>query len=211
MFDKIYQFTNYWITQEFLCYGVGPAICFNIGFWIPSLILEFFIRIKIFESSLIKYDKKSGRKEKLNSTHKKITLKAQILKSLNTTLGPTAISNSIISYLISKFILFKEGDIQKNLTYPNLQTFLINFILLELIGDFFLYFGHRVQHEIPFLWKFHSLHHQLDTPTPISTLFIDPVDATLQGALPMMLAFMILTPHPFIFYTYIIFRIAEMY
>lgn len=43
--------------------------------------------------------------------------------------------------------------------------------------------GHRVQHEFAFLWKFHAKHHAIDTPSPFSTLFIHPVDATLQVGL----------------------------
>lgn len=40
--------------------------------------------------------------------------------------------------------------------------------------------GHRVQHESAFLWRFHSKHHAIDTPSPFSTLFIHPIDAVLQ-------------------------------
>lgn len=40
-----------------------------------------------------------------------------------------------------------------------------------------------MQHESAFLWKFHSKHHAIDTPTPFSTLFIHPVDALLQVCL----------------------------
>lgn len=40
--------------------------------------------------------------------------------------------------------------------------------------------GHRVQHEVKFLWRLHSKHHAIDTPSPFSTLFIDPTDASLQ-------------------------------
>ena len=43
-----------------------------------------------------------------------------------------------------------------------------------------LYWGHRIQHEIPALWKLHAMHHGLETPTPMGTIFIDPIDATLQ-------------------------------
>jgi sterol desaturase/sphingolipid hydroxylase (fatty acid hydroxylase superfamily) len=40
--------------------------------------------------------------------------------------------------------------------------------------------GHRVQHESKLLWRLHSKHHAIDTPSPFSTLFIDPTDAALQ-------------------------------
>jgi sterol desaturase/sphingolipid hydroxylase (fatty acid hydroxylase superfamily) len=28
-----------------------------------------------------------------------------------------------------------------------------------LLSDFFVYWGHRLQHRVPFLWRFHSIHH----------------------------------------------------
>jgi sterol desaturase/sphingolipid hydroxylase (fatty acid hydroxylase superfamily) len=211
MLQSIKQFTDYWITNEFLCWGVGPGLSFIIGFWIPTIILE----LLLFKTNLIpnknfiKYEKNSTRSEKLKSTQTKIPFSSQFLTCLKTTLGPTAVLNSIISYLISKHLLFAENEIKNNLIFPSWQNSIFNFILLQLIGDLFLYFGHRIQHEIPFLWKFHALHHQIDTPSPISTLFIDPIDATLQGALPMIAAFALIRPHPFVFYVYILFRIAE--
>ena len=46
-------------------------------------------------------------------------------------------------------------------------------------------------------------------PSPIGTLYIHTVDATLQGALPIILAAVIISPHPLTLYTYIFLRIAE--
>ncbi len=31
-----------------------------------------------------------------------------------------------------------------------------------LLSDFFIYWGHRLQHRIPFLWRFHSIHHSAE-------------------------------------------------
>ena len=54
--------------------------------------------------------------------------------------------------------------------------------LISLLMVCFLCRGHRIQHESNFLWThFHSYHHQIDSPTAVSTLSIDTVDATLQG------------------------------
>lgn len=86
----------------------------------------------------------------------------------------------------------------------------ISFIKLQLIGDFFLYWGHRIQHEIPFLWEHcHKVHHSLDSPTPVGTLYIDAIDATLQGGLPMMLAILLVRPDLFTMYLYIALRVGE--
>ncbi len=31
-----------------------------------------------------------------------------------------------------------------------------------LLSDFFIYWGHRLQHAVPFLWRFHSIHHSAE-------------------------------------------------
>lgn len=31
-----------------------------------------------------------------------------------------------------------------------------------LLSDFFVYWGHRIQHRVPFLWRFHSVHHSAE-------------------------------------------------
>ncbi len=43
------------------------------------------------------------------------------------------------------------------------------------------YCGHRVQHDVEYLWRTrHSFHHQVGTPSPVTTVYIDKDDATLQ-------------------------------
>ena len=53
------------------------------------------------------------------------------------------------------------------------QTFVINHLLFQflfhlVIYDLFLYFWHRANHEIPFLWRFHHVHH-LDETLDVSS------------------------------------------
>jgi sterol desaturase/sphingolipid hydroxylase (fatty acid hydroxylase superfamily) len=35
-------------------------------------------------------------------------------------------------------------------------------ILVVLLGDFLVYWGHRLQHRVGFLWRFHSIHHSAE-------------------------------------------------
>lgn len=37
--------------------------------------------------------------------------------------------------------------------------FILQFLLVMLVSDFVQYWSHRAYHEIPFLWKFHAVHH----------------------------------------------------
>lgn len=39
------------------------------------------------------------------------------------------------------------------------QYFIIQFLLVMLVADIVQYWSHRAYHEIPFLWRFHAVHH----------------------------------------------------
>jgi sterol desaturase/sphingolipid hydroxylase (fatty acid hydroxylase superfamily) len=39
------------------------------------------------------------------------------------------------------------------------QPWWLQFFAIILLSDFFIYWGHRLQHRLPFLWRFHSVHH----------------------------------------------------
>ena len=43
------------------------------------------------------------------------------------------------------------------------QPFVVQFIELMLISDVMQYFFHRLFHQVPFLWKFHAVHHSART------------------------------------------------
>ncbi|KAI8469562.1 MAG: fatty acid hydroxylase superfamily-domain-containing protein [Monoraphidium minutum] len=85
----------------------------------------------------------------------------------------------------------------------------LQFLALVVLGDFGLYWGHRVQHEVEFLWRFHALHHSIATPSPFSTLYIHKTDAALQGSIPFAIAALIVKPAPAVLYAFLAARIAE--
>jgi sterol desaturase/sphingolipid hydroxylase (fatty acid hydroxylase superfamily) len=53
---------------------------------------------------------------------------------------------------------------------------LLRFALAVVIGDVGAYWGHRWSHEIPFLWRFHRIHHQAETIDWLVTSRAHPVD-----------------------------------
>ncbi|MDP2435067.1 MAG: sterol desaturase family protein, partial [archaeon] len=174
--------------------------------FVPALLLELAIRLPFFQSSLIRYATAApSRGESVKETQKTVSFGRQLWTSCTILLGPTAILNAALGPLLAEF-LFPEisGD------FPTLSSFLIGFAVMQLAGDFFLYWGHRIQHTNSYLWEhYHSLHHKIATPSPVSAIYIDSVDATLQAALPMTLAAVIARPHPLTFYVYILARIGE--
>jgi len=39
------------------------------------------------------------------------------------------------------------------------QPFILQIFAVLIISDFLIYWGHRLQHKIDFLWRFHKVHH----------------------------------------------------
>ena len=195
-----------WLTHPWLCWGILPIIAANIGYWIPALLLEALLCSRWAQSSRLIQRGESGRHNA--SQEERLTvasLKRQYSQAFWVLLGPTALLNGALSAVIMPILC---GTPQS--TLPSLGEFLLHFVLLQLIGDFGLYVGHRIQHEVPFLWRnFHALHHSFKTPTPATTLYIDSTDATLQAGLPIVLAAACVRPHPLTGNVYILLRIAE--
>ena len=42
------------------------------------------------------------------------------------------------------------------------QPFIVQALEVILLSDFFIYWAHRLQHQIPFLWRFHKVHHSAE-------------------------------------------------
>ncbi len=206
---------SFMASDRRLSFGAGPVAAYVLGFACSAAPLELLLRrSKLLEADAIEYGVQTGttRGNRREIMEKKVSIWTQFWGTMNNLLGPAAIINGILSYLLMNYLYpntptFPGG---MHLSDWNWITFLSQFLLLELIGDFFLYWGHRIQHEIPILWDHcHSVHHSLDTPSPLGTLYIHPIDATLQGALPMMLSILLVSPDLFSCYLYIFLRIAE--
>jgi sterol desaturase/sphingolipid hydroxylase (fatty acid hydroxylase superfamily) len=72
-------------------------------------------------------------------------------------MGLPALGGALLSYFLLPYIIARPES-----TFPALRAFLLQLLALELLGDLFLYLGHRIQHENQYLWEnFHSVHHQV--------------------------------------------------
>jgi sterol desaturase/sphingolipid hydroxylase (fatty acid hydroxylase superfamily) len=60
-------------------------------------------------------------------------------------------------------IVTSTADMRQVQTYIGSQPFLIQLILIMLFTDFVQYWVHRLFHRIPFLWRFHAVHHSAQT------------------------------------------------
>jgi sterol desaturase/sphingolipid hydroxylase (fatty acid hydroxylase superfamily) len=56
-------------------------------------------------------------------------------------------------------------------------------VVFFLAYDFGRWVGHSIQHEIPFLWEFHKVHHTAEVLTPITSFRAHPVDLLIMSTL----------------------------
>jgi sterol desaturase/sphingolipid hydroxylase (fatty acid hydroxylase superfamily) len=196
-----------WLGNPQLCYGLGPFIAVNVGHWFAVLCLEAVIRLPGVAPAFIEYgaEGKSRRKrwDAVAESRKKISAAEQWRVAALNMLGPMAMVNALVSSIVMPRLIAAPAGL------PTWQQALLSFCALNLVGDFFLFAFHKAEHEIPFLWRHHQYHHRIDTPTPVSTVCIDPLDATLQAGIPLGLAALICQPHPFVFYAYGALRLCE--
>ena len=98
---------------------------------------------------------------------------------------PTALINGVVAVFVFAYVNPGLPTLEDNNILPTLAQCLTHLLFCELIGDFFLYWGHRVQHESEYLWKnFHSYHHQLGVPNPVGALYIDSMDVSRRAERP---------------------------
>jgi sterol desaturase/sphingolipid hydroxylase (fatty acid hydroxylase superfamily) len=75
---------------------------------------------------------------------------------------------------------------------PSIGTILAAFLLSQFIWDFFYYWLHRLQHESPFLWQEHKLHHMDEQLCALTSLRQHWLDSLLIGStvtIPMAILF----------------------
>jgi sterol desaturase/sphingolipid hydroxylase (fatty acid hydroxylase superfamily) len=139
---------------------------------------------------LLTLDKKVSKKEmKLNLSSKLWLHKSAILDYKYFVLSffikilfifPIVFSAQEITIFVYEFLLNYNGYVK--ITIFSYSTILILFTLtLFLVSDFTRYWLHRFLHKVPFLWKFHKIHHSAKVLTPMTFYRIHPVENLLFG------------------------------
>jgi sterol desaturase/sphingolipid hydroxylase (fatty acid hydroxylase superfamily) len=67
--------------------------------------------------------------------------------------------------------------------WPSDAHVLLQLLLVTLVVDFFKYWYHRWTHEVPVLWRFHSIHHSLDRLEMLRASYFFPIDIFLTVAI----------------------------
>jgi Delta7-sterol 5-desaturase len=93
--------------------------------------------------------------------------------------------------------LSKNSKLYQNISDYGVPYFILSFFITLLVTEFLVYWVHRLEHDIPFLYRhFHYIHHEFVIVTPYCGWFViilinvnrafHPLDAFAQAA-PMML------------------------
>ena len=200
-----------YLSSPWYCYGIGPVLAAALGFLAPWAFLVFLEKVgwtSIDAQGLTYTSKALSRTEEITKSRSTYDYSTQLMGSLKTVLGPGALLNVCLSALLLPYLF--TTPLEQLPLLPTMTDLAVHFVVAHVINDFFLYWGHRVQHENKWLWEnFHSVHHRIATPTAVSTAYIDPIDMTLQSSLPVLLAMVCTQAHPITFAVFAFSRVAE--
>jgi sterol desaturase/sphingolipid hydroxylase (fatty acid hydroxylase superfamily) len=80
----------------------------------------------------------------------------------------------------------------------------LEFIELLVLSDLFFYLAHRLCHQVPFLWRFHVVHHSSETMDWLATYRVHPVDQIFNSAMIALPAVVLgFSPVPLLIYALI--------
>ena len=177
------------LSLQWITYGLVPLACSGLAFCSTFLLvrtLEYFAVLD--EGDFIEVVGKQSRAEMIERVNRRIPATEQLRSTLINSCGLPAMAQAAGAAIVLPLLIGGDGPISL-LDLPDWHDLARQFVSMYIVGDLFLYLGHRVQHEVPYLYNnFHKKHHAINTPTVVGVAYIHPVDAFLQGGLPFVLA-----------------------
>jgi sterol desaturase/sphingolipid hydroxylase (fatty acid hydroxylase superfamily) len=98
----------------------------------------------------------------------------------------------IFVWLTALFVLryIKAHDLALLHVWPHHYPILVQEVFVVLISDLLRYWLHRLNHTVPFLWRFHAVHHSVKKMYWLNTSRFHPIEKAMQfmmDVLPFML------------------------
>ena len=163
------------VATPVLAWGLLPFAAVNVGFWCTALPLELLLdRVLLAEKSreeaadttrvgcwsrwfrTVSYGGKT-RADALAESRLQISRADQLRAAAWQISGPMAMLGAAAGGLVLPSLMPAVTA-----PWPSLRELAVQLAIMEVVGDFALYCGHRVQHESKYLWEnFHSLHHSV--------------------------------------------------
>ena len=98
------------------------------------------------------------------------------------------ILNEIIICPIDLFLSCASGVKYRFTDFPSLPELISQIMIVYFIEDTIFYWGHRILHVYPQLYKFHKVHHEYDKVYTFSTEYMHPVDLVLSNIVNIVLS-----------------------
>jgi sterol desaturase/sphingolipid hydroxylase (fatty acid hydroxylase superfamily) len=107
-------------------------------------------------------------------------------------LGQFLLWNGLVFSLLNYFNTWLHGIIPANFrTAVAAQPFLLQAAEVIILSDVCIYWAHRLQHQIPFLWRFHKVHHSAEHLDWLAAYREHPLDTIYTVGLINLPAFML--------------------
>ena len=65
-------------------------------------------------------------------------------------------------------------------TWVSSSPLWLQVVVGTVLADLFFYFGHRIQHEVPWLWDFHAVHHSSTELDWLAAFRVHPIDQMIE-------------------------------
>ena len=108
--------------------------------------------------------------------------------------------------LLTFFVLKPYTLLYDSLSDKSVWYWLLTVVTMFLIHDFYLYWAHRLMHHPKLFKAVHKVHHLSTNPSPWTAYAFHPLEAFIEAAIILILAFTVPT-HAFIIMLFMIFQI----
>jgi len=78
------------------------------------------------------------------------------------------------------------GGTGKAFFWPSGSSLLLQLALALVVGEFFMYWVHRLAHEVDWLWRFHAVHHSAPRLYFLNAVRFHPVDLAISNFAPLI-------------------------
>jgi sterol desaturase/sphingolipid hydroxylase (fatty acid hydroxylase superfamily) len=112
----------------------------------------------------------------------------------------SAVIAFIINYTLFYFLIFSALEIDKGIV-DLIPNDLLKLTAGLLLFDMWMYIWHRMNHEIPFLWRFHKAHHSDTSMDSTTGIRFHPIEVVLSTGARLPI-YILLGINPFIIATY---------
>jgi sterol desaturase/sphingolipid hydroxylase (fatty acid hydroxylase superfamily) len=125
----------------------------NLGVLFLSAGLSFFFLILVFRPLELVFPAKPGQR----------FFRPAWFTDLCFFLGQYLLWSGLVLWVLLAFRQWLDGGVPRGFRHAVAsQPWWLQAVEVVLLSDFFIYWGHRLQHRIGFLWRFHKVHHSAE-------------------------------------------------